>query len=160
MAKAILMSIQPKWCEKIASGEKTIEVRKTRPKLETPFKVYIYATKAVSTNTRYYMSNIDLCRTAYNGKVIGEFVCDRISEYANGEIALSHNTDETCLTNCELADYIEGSKAYFWHISDLKKYDKPKDLSEFFTPIGKRPSYMIERPPQSYMFVEDLEDLV
>lgn len=34
--KSCLLSIQPKWCELIASGEKTIEVRKTAPKLETP----------------------------------------------------------------------------------------------------------------------------
>jgi hypothetical protein len=38
---AVLISIRPKWCEKIASGEKTIEVRKTKPKLLTPFKCYI-----------------------------------------------------------------------------------------------------------------------
>ncbi len=43
--KAILMSIKPKWCKLIFSGEKTIEVRKTAPKLETPFKVYVYCTK-------------------------------------------------------------------------------------------------------------------
>lgn len=30
MSKAVLISIRPKWCEKIASGMKTIEVRKTR----------------------------------------------------------------------------------------------------------------------------------
>ena len=45
MSKAVMLSIRPKWCEKIASGEKTIEVRKTRPKLETPFKCYIYETQ-------------------------------------------------------------------------------------------------------------------
>ena len=45
MSKAVLISIRPKWCEKIASGEKTIEVRKTRPKLQTPFKCYIYCTQ-------------------------------------------------------------------------------------------------------------------
>lgn len=44
MKKAVLISIRPKWCEKICSGEKSIEVRKTRPKLQTPFKVYIYCT--------------------------------------------------------------------------------------------------------------------
>ena len=38
MSKAVLISIRPKWVEKIASGEKTIEVRKTRPTLATPFK--------------------------------------------------------------------------------------------------------------------------
>lgn len=30
--KSVLISIQPKWVEKIANGEKTIEVRKTAPK--------------------------------------------------------------------------------------------------------------------------------
>lgn len=45
MSKAVLMSTQPKWCELIANGKKTVEVRKTRPKLKTPFKVYIYCTK-------------------------------------------------------------------------------------------------------------------
>ena len=41
MSKAVMISIRPKWCEKICSGEKTIEVRKTRPKLQPPFKCYI-----------------------------------------------------------------------------------------------------------------------
>ena len=44
--KAVLISIRPEWCDLIVRGKKTIEVRKTRPKLETPFKVYIYCTKA------------------------------------------------------------------------------------------------------------------
>lgn len=44
MSKAVMISIRPKWCEKICRGEKSIEVRKTRPKLETPFKCYIYET--------------------------------------------------------------------------------------------------------------------
>ena len=48
--KAVLISIQPKWCELIASGKKTVEVRKSRPKLETPFKVYIYCTQATPYN--------------------------------------------------------------------------------------------------------------
>lgn len=45
--KCVMLSIRPKWCEKIASGEKTIEVRKSAPK-EVPFKCYIYCTKAKS----------------------------------------------------------------------------------------------------------------
>lgn len=42
--KSVLISIRPQWCEKIASGKKTIEVRKSAPK-EVPFKAYIYETK-------------------------------------------------------------------------------------------------------------------
>lgn len=44
MSRAVLVSIRPKWCEKIINGEKTVEARKTRPKLQTPFKCYIYCT--------------------------------------------------------------------------------------------------------------------
>ena len=54
----------------------------------------------------------------------------------------------------EIDDYLNGEKGYGWHISDLVIYDKPKELSEFFTPMGKRPSYMLERPPQSWCYVE------
>ena len=43
--RAILMSIKPKRCEKIFSGEKTIEARNIAPKLETPYKAYAYQTK-------------------------------------------------------------------------------------------------------------------
>ena len=41
--KCVMLSIRPQWCEKIASGKKTIEVRKSAPK-EVPFKAYIYCT--------------------------------------------------------------------------------------------------------------------
>lgn len=84
MSKAVLISINPKWCKLIASGKKTVEVRKTHPKLETPFKCYIYCTK---DNTDYVPSRIwwKADKTGFqhilNGKVIGEFVCDFISNY-------------------------------------------------------------------------------
>lgn len=42
MSKSVMLSVRPERCEKICCGEKTIEVRKTRPKLQTPFKCYIY----------------------------------------------------------------------------------------------------------------------
>lgn len=62
--KAVLISIRPEWCEKIINGKKTIEVRKTRPKMNPPFKCYIYK--------------------CGNGKVIGEFLCDEISKITFG----------------------------------------------------------------------------
>ena len=83
MSKAVLISIRPKWVEKIANGEKTIEVRKTRPKLATPFKCYIYCTMdhpyiSVSCGEldklNYRTNTVGRC----NGKVIGEFTCGRI----------------------------------------------------------------------------------
>ena len=88
--KAVLISIRPKWCEKIISGEKTIEVRKTRPKMYRPFKCYIYCTKDKHLAFMQNASGTNLiaCMNAEtaipvggflgNGKVIGEFLCDEI----------------------------------------------------------------------------------
>lgn len=181
MSKSVMMSIRPKWCEKIANGEKTIEVRKTRPKLETPFKCYIYCTKA---SVRYqticgcHVLNSDelyrhpeqgikhgdsielmLCENYtkdnfLNGKVIGEFICDRIDALArvgymgSGEMPRYNilNADarirpakelfqRACLTEDEAEDYLKGRYGFGWHISDLKIYDQPKALSKFSRPF-------------------------
>lgn len=74
--KAVLLSIQPKWCDLIAGGKKTIEVRKTKASLGTPFKVYIYETKG-RTDTPWVDEEGHLIFKG-RGMVIGEFTCDRI----------------------------------------------------------------------------------
>lgn len=156
--KAVLISIRPEWCAKIASGEKTIEVRKTRPKLTEPFKCYIYRTLPKSG---------DWCEK--DGKVIGEFVCDRIDRY-NDEVVNASSLENFCGWNdfdlnraCmhpdDLEKYADGKELYGWHISNLKIYDTPKKLSEFEglqkTRFGYAP-YKITRPPQSFCYVEEL----
>lgn len=192
--KAVLISIQPKWCELIANGKKTIEVRKSRPKIETPFKCYICCTNTPKYHhlydlTRYNKGERLLSVTEHNkhslvpkgylnGKVIGEFICDRIEKYAydycpHPELGYDvwydcgdnwydiddEDLQKTCLTQEEFKKYGKGKPLYGWHISELKIYNKPKELSEFFTPMGKRPSYMLERPPQSWCYVELLKEL-
>lgn len=145
--KAVLLSIQPKWCELIASGRKTIEVRKTKSKLPTPFKCYIYQTKRTWFYSIYYSKIAD-----WQGKVIGEFMCDEIipiSVYYNNpncHIAL-REFPYVCMTDREIMNYLgNGKKGYGWHISDLKIYDTPKELIEFG----------LTRPPQSWCYVERL----
>ena len=71
--KSVLASFNPQQCELIASGKKTVEIRKTRPKLESPFKVYMYQTKGS------WVYKILKWLKLYQGKVIGEFVCDEIN---------------------------------------------------------------------------------
>ena len=131
--KSVMLSIQPKYCELIANGKKTIEVRKTRPKLETPFKCYIYCTNGKGLND-VIMSG-DRCYVL-NGKVIGEFVCDRIEEFkiTDGGVRFKRfcALHETALKVKDMHDYANGkSVLYGWHISDLKIYDTPKELGEF-----------------------------
>lgn len=138
--KAILLSIQPRWCGLIASGKKTIEVRKTKPKIETPFKVYIYCTNDRKnhfwTGKRYSYAD-ERSHNAFdkdgNGKVIGEFICDAIishCEMANADIA----EQQGHIRREQLFEYANGAELYGWHISELKIYnDQPKALSEFGT---------------------------
>lgn len=187
MSKSVLISIQPKWCELIANGKKTIEVRKTKPKLDAPFKCYIYCTKQgrplvygspcpsyVEENLvqtyGYSKEKAEEIFGCWNGKVIGEFVCDDISkftaEFTDGKtyedirycylneyeeeeemIVVSNEWSnpnnswickESCLSFDDFKKYIginfHDIPFYGWHISDLKIYDEPKELSEFNKP--------------------------
>ncbi len=151
--KSVLISIQPKWVEKIANGEKTIEVKKTRPKTETPFKCYIYrTTEKVVEIVEEYDSNFKLLRRKktlkkFSGKVIGEFVCDEIEEFHEWELSpqgkfadfeekrLKKFLTSSCLSREEVFRYRWDlpyyKPLYGWHISDLKIYDEPKELSEY-----------------------------
>lgn len=184
--KSLLVSIQPKWCEKIVKGEKTIEVRKTAPK-ETPFKGYIYCTKAEKQNDIIWAGAFG-DRGKWNGHIIGEFVCDKVirtcgwrlrgdtQQCAKRTVAETELPKLACLTIDEIVDYAgsENREVVGWHISDLQIYDKPKTLNEFTRPcsydgicssckrfITNGMPYgfcdsTITRPPQSYMFVEEL----
>lgn len=131
--RAVLISIKPKWCELIALGEKTVEVRKSKPKLEVPFKCYIYCTIDGGVKGDTTVPSRLTC-----GKVIGEFVCDKIVEFENDwwDIAFYETAERACLSANELAIYL-GKKdvGYGWHISDLVVYDKPMELGEFHKPI-------------------------
>lgn len=154
--KSVLISIQPKWCELIASGKKTVEVRKTKPKLKTPFKVYIYCTYGqglIENNDICYpnmlleqkVSKNAIWGNCCNGKVIGEFVCKAILPISitysdpNSKVAL-REFPFTCLTDKEIIDYLgNGKTGYGWHISNLVIYDKPRELGEFSRKCEKTP---------------------
>ena len=171
--KEVLISIQPKWCELIASGKKTVEVRKTKPKLETPFKVYIYCTLQGSNEFFKEDCGGDVAKwnrskmSFKKGKVIGEFVCDAIishCEMANADIA----EQQGCIKREMLFEYSNVKELYGWHISNLVIYDKPRELSEFRSYYTKAyidqktglpmPTHEITRPPQSWSYVESEVD--
>lgn len=158
MKKAILISIRSKWCELIASGKKTIEIRKTRPKLELPFKVYVYCTSEKQRLLEVMHDGDMNFGEVYHGKpifiriggtvlgflwhrqrkVIGEFTCDWIKDfgftpYNHGEYAGIKNIHElSCVGFNEMYEYIGDSFGYGWHIKDFKLYDEPKEVSEYF----------------------------
>lgn len=177
MGKSVLISIKPRWCELIASGRKTIEVRKTRPKLETPFKCYIYCTKP----SFEYEDFIALDNGGFvygGGKVIGEFVCDSLMDISVPYPAYWPEFDKscldgTCLSIMDVHQYLGSRSGYGWHISDLVIYDTPRPLSDFrivcqktycsttckrYLTCGAKSDwrYPINRPPQSYCYAEEI----
>lgn len=180
--KSVLISIQPKWCELILRGKKTVEVRKSRPKLKPPFKVYIYATKPKSKNDlglildKGMFGNLKKVRFFHkcnyaaakylnmqilSGKVIGEFTCNLIAPIAYTTDGLADVVDcrTACMKPMEFLAYGKGDVLYGWHISDLVIYDKPKELNEFCKIIGSSEYEPLTRPPQSWCYVHKLDDI-
>ncbi len=160
--KAVLLSACSNWCEKIVSGEATVRVCKSMLSIPTPFKCYIYCTKGKPFIQKIRfgdiaISNTQISNNLYNGKIIGEFVCDKVEKFE---------------------EHIEEGGLYYTLRNDfkLKIYDKPKELSEFYHPCSydglcsscKRfkangSSYdicnsEITRPPQSWCYVQELEE--
>lgn len=158
--KSVLLSIRPNWCEKIFNGEKTMEVRKTAPNLETPFTVYVYQTK-IKFKVKNWQENFQSIVFTPNGgveegngKVIGSFVCDKHevfdsawSEWAYGcapydvpcampmseERAIKICKEYGCMSLDDIVKYFgdEDWTAHFWHITEPKLFDKPKMVTEF-----------------------------
>lgn len=181
MSKAVMLSIRPKWVEKIANGEKTIEVRKTKPKLDTPFKCYIYCT--LQGCNEFFRVDLGRDVAKWNrgkwadrkGNVIGEFICDRIYELAPLNHAPDDVEKQACLTREEIVNYLKGT-GYGWHIVDLRIYDQPRELTEFRRACPNswycescvmhwenngtcgNERLQIKRPPQSWGYVEAMDN--
>ena len=174
--------------------EKRIEVRKSAPK-EVPFKAYIYCTKdkpylyRIDDDNNFELTNSLRPKTyeyvkdynEQNGKVIGEFICDKVERFTFGSLRSDDIEKLACLSYNEMINYfykpeeLDGKtvkQGFAWHISDLKIYDKPKELSEFCIPCKvscencKNPLYfeclceekgekIVTRPPKSWQFVEE-----
>ena len=171
--KAVLLSIKPKWCELIFIQKKTLEIRKSMPSIETPFKVYIYETKAkwvFDALMNAGMTSIAEILENGFGKVVSEFTCDKVSRlaisYINGTDILCMTKDtergalESCLSWDELLTYSDGKPIYGWHISDLRVYAEPKTLSDFsLVSAGIKNGWYhkpVDRAPQSFCYVEEL----
>lgn len=183
--KAVLLSIRPNGCKLIWSGMKTVEVRKTRPTLETPFKAYIYCTGHDGFVMKLPKAGVQ----KMNGRVIGQFTCEKIDKLVHIGTMMDINIltldgwykpadallQAACLTEAQAKKYLNGGDGYGWHISDLKIYDKPVKLKDFWAIqpcthrgdcctcrrwdaeklICRGEAFGIERPPQSWYYVEE-----
>ena len=160
MSKAILISIKPKWVAKILNGEKTIEIRKTKPNVDLPVDVYIYCTKDKDIlclidnvwNTLKVIKGRKLT-SEFFGKVLAKFTLNKVEKITPemwSPIKEKEVLNSACLNEFELLDYISKNNGepdnpfYAWHISNLVIFDKPKELSEFRKYSGVPHGYVDE----------------
>ena len=178
----ILASLKPYYYYLIGERKKTIEVRKTALK-NLPQDIAFYMSKDEKSFAKIPKEFQEKYRKHF-GKIGMRVVCDKVIEwkYLPDDVFPSwlrmyyiyaDDGEKTCLSYSEIEEYGKGKTLYGWHISDLKIYDKPKPIMQFYKPcpikIKNCPvcelysTYTgccmnnIDRPPQSYMFVEEVE---
>lgn len=160
--KSVMISIRPQWCELIASGKKTIEVRKTKPQALPPFRCYIYCTQTDEL----------VGAPGWPGRVIGEFICDWCDPFKPCHADFAELSLGSLVPPRELYAYAKGQTLYGWHITDLKLYAEPKEISEFkrwnrteqtapcahvyalYSPCESCEECNLKRPPQSWQYIE------
>ena len=198
--KSVLLSTRPEWCKKICQEigkdkngkpiyEKSIDVRKTKPSIPTPFKVYLYCTKGKNGYEWLYRFDNNGYGKAqsWHGKVVGEFICDKVYsiKYRGNRYSVADEEQsvtnkiayQSCFDYDDMVNYLGNKDGYGWHISQLKIYDKPKELREFYKPCptteksdclscdcladndyGGICTNNLTCPPQSWCYVQEKED--
>ena len=124
----VLISLHPQWWEKIKNREKTIEVRKTMPRInQMPFRVIVYATGGIG--------------------VVGKFDCDSMIKTIKPERFLNGS----CLTSKELYEYAAGKPLCGWHV-------KEGSVVEYEEPIPLEKATGFKYPPQSWRYLNSEEE--
>ena len=162
-------------------GKKKIEVSKTNPQPdEWDDIVYLYCSKDMRSFNRIPEQHREKYRK-YLGTVGAKFACYEIEDILyllESDLVMTFLPKYTspagsCLTSEELLQYGKGKPLYGWHISDLKIYDKPRELGEFKKPDkpynrvinrdgcimfvdGYESGKPLKRAPQSWQYVEEI----
>lgn len=197
--KSVMISIKPYWVFLIIAKtmgwnidkEKTIEVRKTYPQDDKWDKVgKIYCTKD-KKSFNHIPKEYQHFMEKFLGKVVGEFICDKITSFGfdtyyhtlthrhgGYNVSLEECSEQelynkSCLSFADIYKYIGEHYGYAWHISNLRVYNEPKELSEFkkinrecwYADLGlakrdcskcKDENCLVSRPPQSWCYVESI----
>jgi len=133
--RAVVLSLHPELWQQMKTGQKLLEIQKTRPKEDGSYTVLVYVT----------------------GGVVGEFVCDcfyrldTVPEVVTWalppqESGTPYNLERaSCLTKKQLKQYAgrSGEPLWGWHITQLTEYVKALSLPE----VG------MKKAPQSWCYL-------
>jgi predicted transcriptional regulator len=134
-ANAILLSVQPKYVEKILAGEKKVELRRIRPRLQKGDLVIIYASSPVMA-------------------VLGSFMVDHVVTRHPSELwpAVEHFA---CISRKEFDTYYKGSRlAVAIFFLKAQPVNKPLRLGEI------RERWPEFHPPQGYRYLASMDNQV
>ncbi len=188
----VLASLKPYYYYLIGEKIKTLEIRKSDLK-NLPQDVLFYMSKDEKSFAKIPKEFQEKYRKHF-GKVGIEFICDKsicLDYYPQDYTGMPGKFSEmickeSCLSYDEIMAYKKEKLAYGWHISNLKVYDNPRELSEFRRECPNykdlpaygyvncnqcRYSYTINRfikcqiagnipvfcAPQSYMYIKEVE---
>ena len=168
--KAVMISIRKEHNEKIFSGVKKWEGRKTVPAI-----VKIWNT--MQNDCDYKPSATDVKFYVYEpksgggcGKVVGEFKCDFAQSFMRFFAAWTWIAEALCVDIDFVHKYFSKEYVYMIRVCNPVKYDTPKDIDDFRVPCikdcKKCSKYvdkggfgichqLLERPPQSWCYVEE-----
>lgn len=154
--KSIIQSHTSQEIDRIIAGKQTVKICRTAPK-DTPFKVYMYmiAFKERFPLWEYATSYMNSKGKIIDGsqKVVGEYLCKQKEVICNvattdwkllsGDVHERHKrfVIEAGFSEQEIHTYSKGRFISCLHFSDLKIYDKPKDLHDFYRPCVDKYEY-------------------
>ena len=156
--RAVMISIKSEWLEKIIKGEKKYEIRKSSPAIYQPYKVYIYCPKSGEDLAIEYLMN---------GTVCGEFICDKtiriapdgtytgatLADYLDDKPLKRQKLEGTGMTGWQLKKYLGNKFGNAMRITDLKIYNEPLEVTDFYMEGGKE---KVKVAPQSLVYVNEI----
>lgn len=123
--RTLLMSIKPRYAEKIFEGSKSVELRRTRPPVHSGDVVVVYVSSPVKAVVGYF--------------VVGDLVSGHPQELWSLAEQGAGVTEE------EYHCYFSGAdRAYAISVSEFELFEAPRTLAEI------RETWQEFHPPQSY----------
>lgn len=140
--KTVMMPIKAIHARRIFRGEKTLEIRKSRPMAVGEYRVLLYISKEKGKE-----KDLHPFALKYGGKIAGEFIVrnsypmrkDEYGEYPEADVL------HACMTQDTVHAYARGRQLYGLCVEEPKLYREPRELE----------SYGIQRPPQNWRWVEN-----
>ena len=147
---AIMIALSPEECKSLTKNELTVKLLKRYPKLQFPFKCYVYmkmnGVPEYIYDKELKKHNIYLLHpNLANGRVIGEFTCDKMYTFEYCEDSASYDmrvvnetgsftTLLTAMTQDSICKYGKGSTLFGLHVSNFILYKKMLFPTNFTKP--------------------------